>query len=94
MLQAREGETIKPILDLTNWLDSETISAVSITSDGATLSHTESNGVITLTVSGVNAWHDATITVTTSGGRVLKERIRITEPHTTYRDDYRSLIWV
>lgn len=94
MLQAREGETIKPVFDLTNWLDGETISTVSIEADGATLSYTESNGVITLTVSGISAWHDATITVTTSDGRILKERIRITEPHTTYRDDYRSLIWV
>jgi type II secretory pathway pseudopilin PulG len=90
--QIIEGETIKPQLDMSDWLGSETISTVALTTNGGTVTQANSDGIITFTVSAVSSLCDCDALITTSGGRIRKERLRFVEPNCTGRDDYGSYI--
>lgn len=90
--QILEGETIKPELNLSDWLGTETISSVTLSTTGGTVTQTNASGTITFTVSAVSTICDTAATITTSGGRVRIEKLRFAEPNCTGRDDYGSYI--
>lgn len=90
-VQIAEGETIKVVLNLTDWLGSATVSSYSGSADGGTVSTAHSSGVFTLTASAVSGTADYDLTITTSDGRVRVERFRFEEPLSGRRDDYGSL---
>lgn len=90
--QIFEGETIKPVLDLSHWLGSASISSAAISADGGTVSRSISGAQITLTVSAVDSLSDAELTITASDGRVRVEKFRFVEPNCLGRDDYGSYI--
>lgn len=88
VLQQREDETSKAILDFTDLLNGATITA-SASDENITASTSVSSGQITLTTSAMGASHgDVDITVTFSDGRVRIEKLRYTEPQGSWRQDY------
>jgi hypothetical protein len=91
--QILEGETIKPQLDMNDWLGTETISAVTLPSTtGGTVTQANSSGIITLTVSAVDYLCDTDALITTSGGRIRRELLRFVRPNTTGVADYGSYV--
>lgn len=90
--QILEDETIKPQLDMNDWLGTETISAVTLSTTGGTVSQANASGVITFTVSAVDNLCDTDALITTSGGRIRREMLRFVRPNTTGVADYGSYI--
>lgn len=90
--QILEGETIKPQLDMNDWLGTETISAVTLSTTGGTVTQANSSGIITFTVSAVDNLCDTDALITTSGGRIRREMLRFVRPTTTRVEDYGSYV--
>ncbi len=91
VVQVLDGETIKPVLDMTGWLGTASITSTASTRKGeGTVVASEASGIITLTVSGVEGVCDITVTITSSDGRVRIERLRIRRTDVGGRDDYGS----
>lgn len=92
--QILEGETIKPQLNLSDWLgNGVTISTVTLpTVEGGTVTQTNASGIITFTVSGVSSFCDCDALITASDGRIRREKLRFVEPNCTGRDDYGSYL--
>lgn len=91
--QVFEGETIKPQINLSDWLGSATISTAAITAEGGTVTQSNSDGIVTLTVSGVGTSCDAKLTITASDGRVRVEKFRFLEASAVQgRNDYYSYV--
>ncbi len=90
--QIFEGETIKPVIDLSHWLGTATISSATVEADGGTVTRAISGTQITLTVSAVDSMSDAELTITASDGRVRIEKFRFVEPNCSGRDDYGSYV--
>ncbi len=90
--QIFEGETIKPVIDLSHWLGTATISSATVSADGGTVTRAISGSQITLTVSAVDSMSDAELTITASDGRVRIEKFRFVEPNCSGRDDYGSYV--
>jgi hypothetical protein len=90
--QILEGETIKPQLDMNDWLGTETISSVALTTTGGTVTQANSAGIITFTVSAVDNLCDCDALITTSAGRIRRELLRFIRPNTTGVADYGSYI--
>ncbi len=86
-VQIRDGETIKPQINLADWLGTATISTATVSAEGGTVTQANASGVVTLTVSAVDASCDATLTITASDGRVRIEKFRFSEPSCVGRDD-------
>lgn len=91
--QILAGETIKPQINLSDWLGSATISAAAISAEGGTVTQANSAGVVTLTVSAVDSCCDAKLTITASDGRVRVEKFRFVEASAIEgRNDYYSYV--
>lgn len=90
--QIFEGETIKPVIDLSHWLGTATISSATVEADGGTVTRAIAGSQITLTVSAVDSMSDAELTITASDGRVRIEKFRFVEPNCSGRDDYGSYV--
>mgnify|MGYP003479777024 FL=1 len=90
--QIMEGETITPVIDLSHWLGTATISSATVAADGGTVTRAISGTQITLTVSAVDSRSDAELTITASDGRVRIEKFRFVEPNCSGRDDYGSYV--
>lgn len=89
IIQQREGETVKTVIDYTDLLASGETITVTSTDENVTAATSVSGGQITLTTSGMGASQgDVDLTVTFSAGRVRKEFLRFCEPQGTWRDDY------
>ena len=75
-----EGETVKLVLDLTQWLNGETIASVAATASGVTCTASTSGAEVTLTLSAPTAYDTSgkvDVTFTLSGGEVHKDTIRV-----------------
>jgi len=90
--QIFEGETITPVIDLSHWLGTATISSATVEADGGTVTRAISGTQVTLTVSAVDSRSDAELTITASDGRVRIEKFRFVEPNCSGRDDYGSYV--
>jgi hypothetical protein len=87
VIQATADETFKLNVDLTDILDSATITAA-VEADGATVTSAVVAGVVTLTCSAIGSASDVDLTVTFSDGRIQQEFIRLRDPFIGSRDDY------
>ena len=90
--QIFEGEPITPVIDLSHWLGTATISSATVEADGGTVTRAISGTQITLTVSAVDSRSDAELTITASDGRIRIEKFRFVEPNCSGRDDYGSYV--
>ena len=90
--QIFEGETITPVIDLSHWLGTATISSATVEADGGTVTRAISGTQVTLTVSAVDSRSDAEVTITASDGCIRVEKFRFVEPNCSGRDDYGSYV--
>lgn len=88
VLSQRATEVGKTILDFTDLLNGSTITATT-TPQNITGSVSVSGGQVTLTTSAMgNAYGDVDVKITFSDGRVRVEKLRFTEPQSSWREDY------
>lgn len=80
-------ETLTYTLDLTGWLDGDTISSVALVNNGPTVTKTNTTTTVTLTASGVNGDGDCTVRITTAASLIKDILIRFRETNGT-DDDY------
>jgi len=68
-------------LDLTDYLETgETISSVTVTSSGPTVTSSNTTTKVTLTISGPTTWGDVQVIITLSSGNKLDETILVRIP--------------
>ncbi len=88
VLQQRENETGKAVLDFTDVLNGATITAA-VTDSNISGSVAVSSGQVTLTTTGLGmGYGDTDVTVTFSDGRVRIEKLRYVEVNGNWRSDY------
>ena len=90
-LDMQEGETLKVRVDATGILDSgQSVSSITATADGLSISSALASNVATLTLSALNGYGqgDVKLTMTLSTGEVLIHRIRARSVPSARYDDY------
>jgi hypothetical protein len=90
-LDMQEGETLKVRIDATGILDgSESVSSITATADGLSISSALASNIATLTLSALNGYGqgDVKLTLTLSTGEILVHRLRARSVLSARYDDY------
>lgn len=83
-----KNDTLKYTYDFAGWLDSDTISSVTIDSNGPTVASANTTTTVTITLSAVNGDGDFTIRITTAAGLIKDFVTQVREREEAYSTDY------